>query len=41
MDTHHKEIGQEIIDKKVLTDEIKTNLNNAIEEFKKVFLAEG
>ena len=40
MDTHHKEIGMEIIDKKVLTDEIKTNLSNAIEEFKKVFLAE-
>jgi len=30
----------EIIDKKVLTDEIKANLSNAIEEFKKVFLAE-
>jgi F-type H+-transporting ATPase subunit alpha len=41
MDTHHKEVGEAILTKKVLDDEIKTNLNAAIEEYKKVFLAEA
>ena len=40
MDTHHSEVGNAIIDKKVLTDEIKADLAENIEEFKKVFLAE-
>ncbi|MBL4938247.1 F0F1 ATP synthase subunit alpha [Clostridium sp. YIM B02515] len=40
MDTHHKEIGQMIIDKKELTDEIKKALSEAINEYKKDFKAE-
>lgn len=40
MNTHHKEIGEEIITKKVLSDELKEKLSSAIEEFKKIFLAE-
>ncbi len=40
MSTHHKEIGDEIVEKKVLSDELKQKLSNAIEEFKKIFLAE-
>ncbi|AKN33311.1 ATP F0F1 synthase subunit alpha [Clostridium carboxidivorans P7] len=40
MNTHHKEIGEEIVTKKVLSDELKEKLGSAIEEFKKIFLAE-
>ncbi|MTK11997.1 MAG: F0F1 ATP synthase subunit alpha [Clostridiaceae bacterium] len=40
MDTHYKEIGQEIIEKKVLSDELSKKLSDAIEEYKKIFLAE-
>lgn len=40
MDTHHREVGKAILEKKELTDEIKTMLTDAIKEFKKVFLAE-
>ena len=40
MDTHHREIGKEIVEKKVLSDELKQKINAAIDEFKKVFLAE-
>lgn len=40
MDTHHREIGKAIIDGKVLTDEIKKQLEEATEEYKKSFLAE-
>ncbi|AKA71039.1 F0F1 ATP synthase subunit alpha [Clostridium sp. P21] len=40
MNTHHKEIGEEIVTKKVLSDELKEKLSSAIEEFKKIFLAE-
>ena len=40
MDTHHSEVGNAIIDKKELNDEIKAGLTESIEEFKKVFLAE-
>lgn len=39
MDTHHREIGREIEEGKVLTDKIKQQLIAAIEEFKKTFLA--
>lgn len=38
MDTHHREIGKAIIEQKVLSDEIKTGLESAIFEFKKMFL---
>lgn len=37
MDSNYPEIGQKIRADKVLSDEGKTNLNNAIEEFKKTF----
>jgi F-type H+-transporting ATPase subunit alpha len=37
MDTHHKEVGETILSKKVLDDEVKKMLNEAIEEYKKVF----
>ena len=40
MDTHHREVGKAIVDGKVLTDEIKKQLEEAIEEYKKSFLAE-
>jgi F-type H+-transporting ATPase subunit alpha len=40
MDIHHSQVGNSIIEKKELTDEIKKSLTEAIEEFKKVFLAE-
>ncbi|WML36603.1 F0F1 ATP synthase subunit alpha [Clostridium sp. OS1-26] len=40
MDTHYKEIGQEIVDKKVLSDDLSKRLSDAIEEYKKIFLAE-
>jgi len=40
MDTHHKEIGQEIIEKKALSDDLSKRLSDAIEEYKKIFLAE-
>lgn len=38
MDTHHREVGKAIIEQKVLSDEIKTGLESAIFEFKKMFL---
>ena len=40
MDTHHREISKEIVEKKVLSDELKQKIDAAIDEFKKVFLAE-
>jgi F-type H+/Na+-transporting ATPase subunit alpha len=40
MDIHHREIGKEIVDKKILSDELKQKIDAAIDEFKKVFLAE-
>jgi proton translocating ATP synthase, F1 alpha subunit len=40
MDTHHKEIGQEIVEKKALSDDLSKKLGDAIEEYKKIFLAE-
>jgi len=39
MNIHHKEIGEAILEKKELTDEIKESLNKAITEFKKIFLS--
>ncbi|WP_294154447.1 F0F1 ATP synthase subunit alpha [uncultured Clostridium sp.] len=41
MDTHHREIGKSILEEKVLTEEIKSNIEAAIVEFKKVFLQEA
>ncbi|MDO5039595.1 F0F1 ATP synthase subunit alpha [Clostridium sp.] len=38
MDTQHRELGKEILAKKVLNDEIKKELEEAITEFKKIFL---
>jgi len=40
MDTHHRDIGKAISDIKVLDDNIKPKLIEAIEEFKKIFLIE-
>ncbi|WP_373897949.1 F0F1 ATP synthase subunit alpha [Haloimpatiens sp. FM7315] len=39
-DTHYRDMQKSILDKKQLTDEIKSELSKAIEEFKKVFLSE-
>ena len=38
MDTQHREVGKEILEKKVLTDELKASLDKVIAEFKKIFL---
>ena len=40
MDTHHREVGKAIADNKVLDDKTKQQLIEAIEEYKKIFLAE-
>jgi F-type H+-transporting ATPase subunit alpha len=40
MDTHYKEIGQEILDKKVISDDLGKKLGDVIAEYKKIFLAE-
>lgn len=40
MDIHHPEIGKEIVEKQTLTDDLKAKLAEAIDEFKKGFLAE-
>ncbi|GCD08553.1 F0F1 ATP synthase subunit alpha [Clostridium tagluense] len=40
MDTHHRDIGKAIGDVKALNDEIKQQLIDAIEEFKKIFSIE-
>lgn len=37
MDTNYPQVGQKIKEEKVISDEIKENLNSAIEEFKKTF----
>ncbi|MCD3291863.1 F0F1 ATP synthase subunit alpha, partial [Clostridium botulinum C/D] len=39
VDTHFRDLGPKILDKKELTEDIKTELNIAIQEFKKIFLA--
>jgi F-type H+-transporting ATPase subunit alpha len=41
MDTHYREIEKSIITGKTLTDEVKSMLEQAIVEFKKVFLQEA
>lgn len=41
IDTHHREVAKAIIAEKSLTDDIKSNLEAAIVEFKKVFLQEA
>ena len=38
MDTQRREVGKEILEKKVLTDELKASLDKVIAEFKKIFL---
>ncbi|MDU1413052.1 MAG: F0F1 ATP synthase subunit alpha [Clostridium sp.] len=38
IDTHHRHIPKMIREKQVLDDEVKENLNNAIDEFKKIFV---
>jgi F-type H+/Na+-transporting ATPase subunit alpha len=40
MDTHHREVGKEILETKTLDDNIKKHLTDAIEEFKKLFSVE-
>lgn len=39
MDIHNRNLGERIVEEKELTDLIKEELNKAIEEFKKIFLA--
>ena len=41
LDTHYREIEKSIITGKTLTDELKSKLEEAIVEFKKVFLQEA
>lgn len=41
MDTHQRELLKQIVDEKVLTDQIKTKLEEAIMDYKKVFLQEA
>lgn len=38
MNTHHREIGKAILEEKVLTDKIKNSLEEALVEFKQIFL---
>lgn len=40
MDTHYRDIEKEILEKKKLTDELKSKLDKAINDFKNVFLSE-
>lgn len=40
IDTHHRDIFSDITTKKQLDDELKKKLNETIEEYKKIFLAE-
>ena len=41
MDTHNRELLKKIVEGKVLSDEIKTELDNSIVEFKKLFLQDA
>ena len=41
MDTHHRDVLKEIIDKKQLSDELKQNIEKCIVEFKKEFLKDA
>ncbi len=40
MDTHYRDIEKDILEKKELTDELKSKLDKAINDFKNVFLSE-
>jgi F-type H+-transporting ATPase subunit alpha len=40
IDTHYRDLGKSIIEKKTLTDEINSELDKAIKEYKKIFIAE-
>ncbi|EJO5346228.1 F0F1 ATP synthase subunit alpha [Clostridium botulinum] len=40
MDTHYRDIEKEMLEKKQLTDELKSKLDKAINDFKNVFLSE-
>lgn len=40
IDTHYRDLGKAIIEKKTLTDEINSELDKAIKEYKKIFIAE-
>ncbi len=40
IDTHHRDIIKMINERKALDDEIEQKLNDVIDEFKKIFLAE-
>lgn len=40
IDTHYRDLGKSIIEKKSLTDEINSELDKAIKEYKKIFIAE-
>ena len=41
IDTHHRDLLELIIDKKTLTDEIKTLIEETIVEYKKIFMQEA
>ncbi|WP_234122313.1 F0F1 ATP synthase subunit alpha [Clostridium hydrogenum] len=40
VDTHYRDLGKLILEKQALTDEVKSELEKAITEYKKVFVAE-
>ncbi|URZ03747.1 F0F1 ATP synthase subunit alpha [Clostridium felsineum] len=40
IDAHYRDLGKQIVEKKELTDEISSELTKAINEYKKIFLAE-
>ncbi|MBD5645205.1 F0F1 ATP synthase subunit alpha [Clostridium botulinum] len=40
IDTHYRDIGKDILEHKQLTDELKSKLDKAINDFKNVFLSE-
>lgn len=40
IDTHYRDLGKSIIEKKSLTDEINSELDKAIKEYKNIFIAE-
>ena len=41
VDTHERELGKQILTEKVLTDEIKSKLDEVIVNYKKIFLQEA
>jgi F-type H+-transporting ATPase subunit alpha len=40
VDAHYRDLGKQILEKKELTDDISSQLTKAINEYKKIFLAE-